>query len=107
MTADEALSEYIRRLIVSGEIDHIEGWPIAGAQMQEVREHFKACPDLVVSASDGWSGSYGCDTGCEYARLEAVAQCGHHGPFDVEHGWFGEFSDICDELDAIRRESSE
>ncbi len=107
MTADEALNEYIRRLIVSGEIDYIDAYPIAAKERQDVRDHLKECPSLAVTAGEGESGGYGCDTGCDYARLEAEARCEHMGPYDVNHGWFGEFSDIYDELDAIRKESSE
>lgn len=45
--------------------------------------HLKSCPEVTATVSGG-DGYYGCETGCEYVRLEAEITCPHIGE-SVEH----------------------
>lgn len=108
MDADEALNEYVKRLVLRGEASYVNGLPTAHPDRRTVAEHLEGCQDLEVVEADGSNGSYGCDTGCEYARLEASVRCPHRPePVEVEYGWFGEMADIYDELDKIRNENEQ
>jgi hypothetical protein len=55
-----------------------------------VTGHLSDCPDTVVESHGGTDGAYGCDTGCDYVRFDAVLSC-PHGPTDTyEFGDFGQ-----------------
>ncbi len=56
--------------------------------------HMRQCDSLRVVSHEMYDGEYGCDTGCECARLEAKLACGHGYTTDHEYGTFGEVSDI-------------
>lgn len=56
------------------------------------------CNSATVQAIDAYDGSYGCETGCEYARLEAVVTCDVHGKKDWEYGTFGDLASLLDEF---------
>jgi len=63
--------------------------------------HLATCPGLRVTRAYGRDGTYGCDTGCEYATFEAEFTCPHHegGPFTWTFGTFGELAWIIEEID--------
>lgn len=65
----------------------------------ERHRHLKECADVSVTHSDMYNGTYGCETGCEYARLEATVACPHGHSYDYEYGTFGDLSDLIAELD--------
>lgn len=48
---------------------------------------------------DAYNGSYGCDTGCDYARFEAVITCPHGEREQFEWGDFGEIGRILEEFE--------
>lgn len=60
-------------------------------------EHLRACNPLTVSYK-GMDSVYGCDTGCEYARLEATITCPHGESEDYEYGQFGELADLLEDI---------
>ena len=45
--------------------------------------------DQPVDTYTIYNGEYGCDTGCEYVRLESLCSCG----FEDERGEFGYYED--------------
>lgn len=51
--------------------------------------HLRSCPDLTFEDVDAYDGLYGCDTGCEFARFEAVVSCPHGESESFEWGDFG------------------
>lgn len=71
-----------------------ENWSV-----RQGHPHLVDCPDAVVKDLDGENGIYGCDTGCEYARLTATIRC-PHGYVDDDWG-YGEFGDLAGILDEI------
>lgn len=40
-------------------------------------DHLRECDSLRVVSFEGSDGSYGCDTGCEYLRIEGRVACDH------------------------------
>jgi hypothetical protein len=60
--------------------------------------HLAECPETRVTDSDAQNGSYGCETGCAYARFEAVVDCPHGQREEFAWGQFGELADILDDL---------
>lgn len=60
-------------------------------------KHLAACPDTTVTHIQGEDGYYGCETGCEYARLEARISCPHHSE-DYTYGEFGDLADLINEI---------
>ena len=66
----------------------------------EARAHLSECPDATIAEPTGSDGSYGCDTGCEYARLECTVQCSHGFSDLYEYGEFGELADMLADIDA-------
>jgi hypothetical protein len=63
-------------------------------------EHLTDCPDLVVAELDANDGTYGCQTGCDYVRFEAVLTCPHGERTEWEWGDFGELAYIIEDLEA-------
>lgn len=55
--------------------------------------HKTECGEVKVqyTAEDG---KYGCDTGCDYVRFEAVLSCPHERDEIYQFGDFGELCDI-------------
>lgn len=101
MDADATLNEYIRRMIVSGED------PLDWSLDQESR-HLEQCPEIVVTAGEGHDGVYGCDTGCEYLRIEAKVTCPHVGvSATFEYSGFNSMDLVFYEMDQIRREAGD
>ncbi|WP_433364128.1 hypothetical protein [Streptosporangium sp. CA-115845] len=62
-------------------------------------EHLAACPEAHVEDPDAYNGTYGCDTGCDYARFEAIIACPHGERADFNWGDFGDVASILEELD--------
>lgn len=60
--------------------------------------HLAACESVRVDDPDAQSGTYGCDTGCEYTRFEAVIACEHGQRYEFKYGEFGLLSEILWEL---------
>lgn len=56
---------------------------------QTNKEHLKKCDEAVIELKTATDGSYGCDTGCEYFRIESVISCPHGETDNYEHGEFG------------------
>jgi hypothetical protein len=63
----------------------------------ETYTHLKTCPDVTVTVTDQYSGSYDCDT-CDYARIEADITCDHGAVYEYEVGEFGELPDLLDDI---------
>lgn len=89
LTADEKVAAWILRKYRDDGSANPKAW-----------QHLKACPEATVSHTEGNDGMYGCDTGCEYARLEATISC-PHGFVDEEFE-YGEFGELADILEGIR-----
>jgi hypothetical protein len=53
---------------------------------------------VTVEDPDALNGAHGCDTGCDYARFEAVIVCPHGQREEFEWGQFGEIADILEEM---------
>lgn len=60
--------------------------------------HKGACPEATAQDVQGSDGTYGCDTGCDYARLEADITCPHEPPESYKYGTFGELAWILDDI---------
>ncbi|MER7361903.1 hypothetical protein [Nonomuraea wenchangensis] len=69
--------------------------------------HLRDCPDATVQDPDAYDGTYGCDTGCDYARFEGVITCPHGEREQFEWGDFGEIGGILDEMEQDERAASE
>jgi len=65
----------------------------------DAMRHLVACPDLTVTEQEASNGLYGCDTGCEYARLEATMRCLHGFSDDYVYGEFGDLAGIIADLE--------
>jgi len=61
--------------------------------------HLRDCPDVTVEDPDAYDGTYSCDTGCEYARFEAVITCPHEEREQFEWGGFDRIGDILNEME--------
>lgn len=64
--------------------------------------HLATCSDVIVTPIEAYDGLYGCDTGCEYARLEVVISCPHGEREEFDYGTFGELADILEEIAEFR-----
>jgi hypothetical protein len=64
-------------------------------------EHLATCPDTVVTDADLRNGTYGCETGCEYARLDAALTCPHGVTAEHRYGTFGDVGVILTEIDEL------
>lgn len=60
--------------------------------------HLAHCDSVRVVEEERFNGVYGCDTGCDYARLEAVITCDHGERDDFEYGQFGELDELLAEV---------
>lgn len=110
--ANALVSRYILRKFREGIHSNLESLvPSFRARVSEASEHLVDCPDLHVEEQDATDGVYGCDTGCEYARLEATLGCSHGMTEDYEYGDFGELADmlreICSEQESHERAEGE
>jgi hypothetical protein len=71
------------------------------AGQRQRSDHLRRCPTLRVVSFGGSDGTYGCDTGCEYLRIEGQVVCDH----DAEGAefWVGEFGELVDFLADLDR----
>ena len=70
-------------------------------RVRESLRHLAACDGAEAADVTGGDGSYGCETGCEYVRLEAVITCPHGRREEWTWGEFGELADILEGLEEI------
>jgi hypothetical protein len=61
--------------------------------------HLRTCLAAAVTEIDARNGSYGCDTGCEYVRLEATILCLHGEMLTYTYGDFGDLADLLVEVE--------
>lgn len=62
--------------------------------------HLAECPDITVAEYEAYDGAYGCDTRCEYLRLEATVTCPHtETPTEFTYGEFGDIAGFIEELE--------
>lgn len=88
---DQRVAEWLIGRFRTGDL---KGQPFGGGDI----DHLRVCHLLDVEF-EGTNGSYNCDTGCEYARLEATIRCPHtSGSVDVEYGEFGELADLMEDI---------
>ncbi len=76
---------------------------VAAYVMDQYREehpkrHKATCADASTSEVDKQDGQYGCDTGCEYARLSTEIVCPHEPAEDYDYGEFGDIAGIVEYL---------
>jgi hypothetical protein len=65
-------------------------WQHTPEQRQQ-SDHMRQCATLRVTGFEGYDGLYGCDTGCEYIRLDGRVACDHYpAGAEFEVGEFGE-----------------
>jgi hypothetical protein len=62
-------------------------------------DHLRKCSTVYASPKEGYDGAYGCETGCEYARLEAIIYCQDGVSIDYKYGEFGELADILQDME--------
>ena len=90
MQLDEA-GERANRLVAA--------WIVRRYRSDGGNAHLRVCPDASVEV-EGYDSQFGCDTGCEYARLEATIACPHGDrDEDFEYGQFGELADLLNEIE--------
>jgi hypothetical protein len=83
--ADELLSRYL-----------IRHYQDSGAR----NDHLRTCSEATVAPDpDYMDSTYGCDTGCEYVRLEATIVCPHGESEDYEYGEFGDIAGLIQDLE--------
>jgi hypothetical protein len=88
-TPDEKVAAWILYQYQQGQRRDGPGYP---------DQHLLTCPEATATDITGGDGYYGCETGCEYVRLEARISC-VHGQADVYHyGDFGRLGDILSEI---------
>jgi hypothetical protein len=61
--------------------------------------HLKSCPESALIEHDAKDTRYGCDTGCEYMRFEAVITCPHDEREEYDWGDFGELEFLISDLE--------
>jgi hypothetical protein len=70
---------------------------------EERSTHLASCPSTRVTEFDASDGSYGCDTGCEYVRLEATIACVHGAAEEFTWGTFGELAYLIEDVEKEAR----
>jgi hypothetical protein len=84
--ANKAVKEYVLK-----EYRRSEYW-------QRERKHLQDCEDASIELLSASDGAYGCDTGCEYFRIDTVISCIHGYREEYEHGDFGDLLNEFPEL---------
>lgn len=80
----------------------VTAWILRQYRKDGGNEHLRSCEAATVGPVDGGDGGYGCDTGCDYVRLEADIACPHGQTDRFEYGTFGELAWILEDLEADR-----
>jgi len=93
--ADALVSRYILRKFREETLNSLLS-PISFSRdrVSEAAKHLVDCPGLRVLEQEAMDSMYGCDTGCDYARLEATVGCSHGFSEDYEYGEFGDMADM-------------
>lgn len=94
MNADELLRDYVLQQFRKEYYNE--------AQPRQL--HLLECQETVVREADGTDGVYGCDTGCEYLRLECIMGCPHGEDIAYEYGEFGDIAFLIQGLEQLSRE---
>ena len=78
--------------------EKVNAWLLDQFKSDYLGSHFRECEGpFEVLHTEAENGSYGCETGCEYARLRATFVCPH-----VRVEWeYGDFGDIASMLHGI------
>jgi len=93
----EDTEERVNRMVSEWIVRQYQG----GGEKGGHNPHLRACPDAVTETLEGGDSSYGCTTGCEYVRLEAVIVCTHgERDDDYTYGEFGELPDIIADIES-------
>lgn len=90
-TADEKVSRFILRDFRSN----------VGRGSTNDEQHLADCGETVAAHVEAEDGYYGCETGCEYARLLARIECPHVQAVDYEYGEFGEVADMLADIERM------
>ena len=61
-------------------------------------QHLRQCGGVSALPTECYDSTYGCDTGCEYVRLEAVVFCYHGVSVEYEYGDFGDLADMLGDM---------
>lgn len=70
---------------------------------KDLNPHFKGCQEVEIKF-DLYDDQYGCDTGCEYVRLEATIECeACEIKQTVEYGEFGEMGSLIRSLEEFEK----
>lgn len=75
-------------------------WVLGFYRQKEVG-HLAECPDTIVGNCEVYDSTYGCDTGCDYLRVEATLTCPHGHSVHWEDGDFVELADVIAEMEAL------
>lgn len=86
--ADDLVAQFVLRDFRAG----------VGRSSSADEMHLASCADARAAHMEGEDGTYGCDTGCEYATLTAEITCPHGRRAEHEYGDFGEIADIIAEI---------
>lgn len=76
----------------------VSNWIVRGYRKNGGNQHLRGCDQAVVEVAGGDS-TYGCDTGCDYLRLDAVLTCPHGERDEYEYGDFTELAFIIEDLE--------
>lgn len=71
----------------------------SGHNGSKAEQHLAECPTTRAQSCEMSNGTYGCETGCEYALLEAVMICDDGISADYEYGTFGDIADILADIE--------
>lgn len=63
-----------------------------GVRLSRSGHHLIECPSAKLTILDAYDGSYECETGCDFYRVETEVRCEHGVADEYTYGDFGEFS---------------
>lgn len=70
---------------------------------EDLNPHFLGCQEAELKFK-AYDGEYGCDTGCEYLRLEATIECeACEVKQRVDYGEFGDIASLVRALEAFEK----
>jgi len=81
------------------ELDNkVADWLLGKYRAEYPQDHLGTCPEATTKNAEGWDGQYGCETGCEYLRLECTVTCPHGQSAEYDYGDFGSLDLLLDDL---------
>ncbi len=95
-SADDLLVRWLLRQYC---IDGSDGWLTGTIAESPVAEHLRTCPDATIGHGYGYSGVYGCNTGCETVEFTATITCPHGHADEFSYGEFGDIPLLLQELE--------